>query len=399
MKKYFFIKSMTIIILMILGGCSTSDDYRCESNDLCSSTTEWKYYSCSNDTGHCEKVDPLLLDRSTLPDAEIGQSDYRVELSAAGGIAPYTFSLTREDEEKLKWLTLTPEGENKAILHNSTDTNSVSLVSTDMNNGIPLTVTITLLDSSKHGVKVREDNQGEAFNMTITIKDCPHTCKRFDGDDANENETECTIDAQCSCAKQYICGSYFLATPNACVKWDSGTICDSNVCNKIGTECCGNLCAPSEYPKCTPSQDVDGQATFSNCGYDLTKNDGCFYKAESLCDGNICKEQQCGECSDLSNVCDQQGATRCADNTNQQICIKQGSCLVWSSPLPCESNKICIDKICSCPGCWDGSMCQPGTDTKKCGSGGKNCSDCSVGCLLPGCDGTRCGCQGGGGGG
>src|SRR4030042_1467397 len=97
MRKYLVLEFMAMIILMILvGGCSsTGDDYRCESNDLCSSTTDWKYYSCSNDTGHCEKVDPLAIDPLILLDAEIGQSDYRVELTASGRISPYTFSMAK----------------------------------------------------------------------------------------------------------------------------------------------------------------------------------------------------------------------------------------------------------------------------------------------------------------
>ncbi len=131
MRKYLLLEFVAIAMLMMSVDCSTTDDYRCESNDLCSSTTDWKYYSCSNNTGHCEKVDPLAIDPLTLPDTTIGQSDYRLELTAGGGIAPYSWLLTRGDEAKLKWLTITPEGENKAILHNITDSNNVSLYPTE----------------------------------------------------------------------------------------------------------------------------------------------------------------------------------------------------------------------------------------------------------------------------
>jgi hypothetical protein len=381
MNRYLLFDSIAFIILMISGGCSISDEYCCKNNDYCGETSEWKVYSCSNEKcGQCVKVDPLEIDPLILPDASIGQSDYSVTLTAKGGLLPYTWILGREDEVKLKWLTLTPGGENTAILHNSTDTNSVTLYPTEISSGLPLT--ITLRDGSKHGDpnNKREDNLGKVFNMTIKTKDCPHKCKKITDTEnnptANGGDTECKNDLQCNCAKQYICKLY-PPSPNACVKWEEEMKCDSK-CNTSATKCCVDECATLDYPMCLPSQDIGGRATVSTCGYDPIKNDGCFYKTNSLCDGNVCKDQQCGECSDLSDICDQPGATKCTDSTNKQICIKQGSCLVWSQPLLCESNKTCIGNTCGCTGCWDGVQCQQGiSDIDKCGTGGIDCFTCT----------------------
>jgi hypothetical protein len=161
MKKCSLFSTMAIAILLTLGSCSTNDNYCCKNNDLCL-VTNGKGTSCSPDAcGQCIAVDPLQIDPQSLTNATVGQRDYSIELTASGGISPYTWSLSKGDEEKLKWLIITQRGDNNALLKNGADTNNAPLYPTEPSDGIPLT--ITLMDSSKHGSDIREDNQGKEF--------------------------------------------------------------------------------------------------------------------------------------------------------------------------------------------------------------------------------------------
>ncbi len=328
MKWYLFLGSMAIMMGMGSAGCSTNDEYRCESNDQCSSTSEWQYYSCSNDTGHCEKVDPLAIDPPILPDATIGQSDYKVELIASGGISPYTWFLARGDEDKLKWLTITPEGNDKAVLHNAIDATNGLLYPIEINSGILLA--ITLKDSSKHGTAEREDNQGKAFQMTIKINDCAHKCKRIsdteDNPTANENETECTNDML------YTCKSYF----GTCVKWD-GTSCPSN-CKNDNISCCsGNLCGGAGDSKCELSLYQLGKAQVYDCKRDSYNCLVWDSSGINPCPKNLCDGKMCGDCTAICTP----NSKDCADTKNKKLCgPDQNGCPTWIS-IPCDGNRTC----------------------------------------------------------
>lgn len=341
MRNYLLLGSVATITLII--SCSTSGEYRCESNDLCSSTSEWQYYSCSNDTGHCEKVDPLAIDPYTLPDATIGQSDYTVELTGSGGIPPYAFTLARGDEEKLKWLTLTPEGENKAILHNSTDTNNVTLVPADLNSGIPLALTITFVDSSKHGTAVREDNQGKAFQMTVKINDCPHYCQKIsdtpNNPTANENEKKCENNTSYTCTLYY---------PSAnCLKWDYPDYCPQ--CWSDNTNCCVNECLQAGLDtKCTA--DGINNAYYVTCKSDSTTGCLVWGSDQTQCTGKICDTslKVCGECQIDPDYCLQGSPSQCtSDPKKKRVCgyNQAKGCYLWSI-IDCESNRTCVEGTC-----------------------------------------------------
>lgn len=160
-----------LVAFTVSNGCVSNGDYCCTSNDQCYPTPEGQH-SCSNDKcWKCVLVQPLTITPITLPDATIGQSNYSVELATSGGIPPYTWQLTRGDETKLSWLTVTPEGDTKALLQNLT-VSDVPIPPNEASTGLNLTITV--LDSSKHGKTGRSDNQGEPFQMTMISSFCLH---------------------------------------------------------------------------------------------------------------------------------------------------------------------------------------------------------------------------------
>jgi hypothetical protein len=336
MNKCNLFSTIAITMLLILGGCSTSNDYCCDDNDLCL-TTNGKNTSCSPGAcGQCIPVEPLQIDIQILPDAKIGQRDYSVKLTASGGISPYTWSLTRRDEEKLKWLTITQEGDNAATIHNVIDANNEPLFPTELSDGIPLI--INLLDSSKHGTDTREDNQGKTFQLSINVKDCFHKCKRIT--DSDDKPTANLDKKECKDNMLYTCKSDF----GNCVKWDEGTSCPSN-CKNDNVSCCtgGNLCGAEDDGKCEESAS-GGFAQVYKCKRDLYNCLVWDSTGIEPCGVNKCSGDYCGTCT---NVCTYKAAG-CLNENTATYCDLDGNQCPYLRYISCTDAKTCRngDGIC-----------------------------------------------------
>jgi hypothetical protein len=391
MRKLFLLDCIIIAIVVFAGGCAPDGDYCCSSNDQCLSVNS-KATSCTVEAcGKCVVAAPLQIDLQTLPDATVGQKDYSVDLTASGGIPPYTWSLSKGDEEKLKWLIITQEGDSKATLHNGTNANNSPLYPTEPSDGISLTV--TLIDSSKHGKDSREDNQGKAITMSIKIN-CFHGCQMPEG----ISPTTVNTGTKCVNGQLYNCVPFVTLSSGTCMNWDNGTAC---MCNNNKKNCCegDNVCSQQSDKIC--KDNGSGKKAIYGCIEDSTT--GCFVfggTAITTCDNNLCAADgvSCGSCENNSKHCSHpQDTTRCTSNTSQEEqCTfdAQTGCYLWSA-VNCATNQTCVGSACSCQGCMSGGQCQPGTDQYNCGnSGNGSCQVCSSDqrCINKSCSTSCAGC-------
>jgi hypothetical protein len=337
MRKYFFFSSMTLIMFMILGGCSTTSDYCCTSNDQCGETAEG-LHSCSDDTcGKCVLVESLTITPATLTDAAVGQSNYSVELTVSGGNPPYKWGDPTKGE-KLAWLTLVPDENNndKAWLKNAIY-NGQPVLPTEPVEELPIKITAT--DHTKPGTDPRRgDNKGAILDSNIKIKDCYHKCKRVD--DTDDNFTAEENDKKCDNNTSYTCTSYY---PSAnCVKWDNPEDCHAQ-CQSDNISCCVNECSKLDI-RC-----LNGQ--IDNCTVNTL---GCLaWTKYQDCDPKECNPDA-SSCKNCTNECQKSGDHQCSDDkTMVKTCEFNPvtGCLVWAPYEQCQDDP---SNHCLLTGCTNG---------------------------------------------
>lgn len=169
MIKNILVNSIMAMALTMIAGCATNDNYCCTSNDQCV-PVHGKSTECTMDAcGKCKEVDqPVKVDAVSWQDATVGEY-YKVELTASGGIPPYSWSLAKlnDNENKLGWLVLIEDDSDntKAWLQNDTSNGTTQYPSKPTTDSDALTITVTVKDNTRHGTDVKGvDNSIAIFN-------------------------------------------------------------------------------------------------------------------------------------------------------------------------------------------------------------------------------------------
>lgn len=275
MKTHIVMVGVLTVILTIIS-CSSDDPYCCTSNDQCVPVHN-KPSSCTTAAcGQCTLVDPLTINSAAWPSAIVGGT-YEVPLAASGGIPPYTWEVTRGDETTLDWLTIVWIGADntEAALQNKSGEYPVIPTA-----GVSLTVTV--IDSSRHGTDLRIDNQGATMTQMFVINDCPHPCQG--------------TGTHCASGILYNCEPNPALPVSSCTQWDGGAACPSGACDGGELNCCpvDGSCPSVAATKCQVNS-ADNNAYIFGCSADVN---GCLVWNTT---GTLCPR--------FNNYCSSDGTT------------------------------------------------------------------------------------------
>ena len=187
-----------------------------------------------------------------------------------------------------------------------------------------------------------------------------------------------------------------LCDPKSCVGCCStdGSACldgmTDTACGQYGQTCVdctvnSGSCMKGSCASCTPDCSGKCPGDEDGCGGTCSTN-----QCPGCCDGTTCNQgDQDALCGTAGGSC--QDCTAGSVECGKGICVA-GACSGAALPdkTPCNSG-LCYGGSC-CTGCWDGSGCQPGSSSDKCGSEGTPCKTCedNFSCTLDSCESGAC---------
>ncbi len=366
-------------------GCSGGSQASGDVQTNCGGNADCDEGRACNSSGECVEAGRLEIDSRHLPNAMVGQTDYSASLTASGGIAPYTWSLDRFDEEgALDWLQIDPDtGE----LHNRdgraprlpVQSGELEIAVRDRSEAgagqsASLVFELTVVECEADAICYREIDgvcwQGvRKCRHGLVDEDCTPNNPSFELEHCGEDCLSCGPGASrcheglCKCGDVPECSAEQTCCSGACVALDSaaehcgacGVDCNQQVAHAEGVFCRAGGC---DYEACLPG--------FYDCNG--LRSDGCETPAAV---------SHCGGCQD-----------DCADiavylNTQNPEC-EAGRCLFECLPGFADCNRDAAD------GCE-----QDLSVAAHCGACNNNCHRQPNGILCLETDPStyRCGCE------
>ena len=206
------------------------------------------------------------------------------------------------------------------------------------------------------------------FQCCSTVKACV---------DTDSNASHCGgCGKPCDLAVADTCSAGACVCGGAKDPCSGGLNCVSGSCTCVAGGLCSGCC---EADACKAGD------TDKDCGAGGAVCKDCGGSAECASNGVCCAGclTAIGACDPGTSVsaCGKDGGacTACPGGPCGAALCNSGTCGINAKPdkTTCPQG-LCYKGVC-CTGCWDGNNCQPGTDDKKCGSGGIDCITCGGG--------------------